>query len=119
MAFGITEKTVRVRIFPDAGNAPSFTSQGGVAGVSRVSAGLFRIALQDAYFSNVEKQATYSAGANNVDLYAQFQGIANLGTSTPATVDVALKTGAVNTDAAAAAANNHIDVTLVFEDSAA
>jgi hypothetical protein len=117
--FGIKEKTVRVRIFPDAASAPTFSSQGGIASVVLQATGLFRITFQDAYFSCVEKQATYSAAANNVDLYPQFQGMANLGTATPTTCDVALKTGATNTNAAAANANNHIDVTFTFEDSAA
>jgi hypothetical protein len=115
--FGLKEKAIRLRIFPDAANPPTFTSQGGVASVVLQATGLFRVTLQDAYYSCVEKQATYSAAANNVDLYPQFQGMSNLGTSTPVTVDVALKTGATNTNAAAAGANNHIDVTLVFEDS--
>jgi hypothetical protein len=115
--FGVNEKVITLRIFPDAANPPSFTSTGGVASVARVSAGLYRITLQDAYFSCVGKHATYMAPAATTDMYAQFQAMANLGTANPVTADVALKTGAANTEAAAANANNHIDVEMVFEDS--
>jgi hypothetical protein len=114
--FGRQRKGIELRIFPDAGNAPTFTSEGGVASVVLQATGLFRVTLQDSYARCVRKHATYSAGANNVDLYAQFQGMSNLGTSSPVAFDVALKTGATNTNAAAAAANNHIDVSLVFAD---
>lgn len=116
--FGTNEKVITLRIFPDAGNPPTFTSTGGVATVARVSAGLYRITLQDAYYSCVCKRADYSAAAATVDLYPQFQGMLNLGTGNPVTCDVALKTGSANTEAPAASGNNHIDVELVFEDSA-
>ncbi len=118
-SFGVDLKMITLRIFPDAGNTPTFTSEGGVASVALQGAGLFRVTLQDSYRSCVSKQATYSAAANNVDIYCQFQGMSNLNTTTPVTFDVALKTGATNTNAAAAAANNHIDVFILFEDSAA
>lgn len=116
--FGTNEKVITLRIFPDAANAPTFTAKDGVASVARVSAGLYRITLQDAYYSCAGKQATYSAAAATVDLYPQFQGMSNLGTANPVTVDIALKTGSANTEAPAANANNHLDVEIVFEDSA-
>lgn len=115
--FGTNEKVVRVKIFPDSSNDPSYTSQGGVASVARSAAGKFLVTLSDAYYSLVSFDATYSTSADNVDLYAQAGAVSNLGTTTAATAVVKLKTGATNTDAAAAADDNYISVTLVFEDS--
>lgn len=115
--FGTNEKVVRLKIFPDGSSTPSFTSQGGVASVALTATGKFTITLSDAYHSLVAFNATYSTSADNVDLYAQAGAVSNLGTSTPATAVVKLKTGATNTDAAAAADDNYISVELVFEDS--
>lgn len=117
LEFEIASKTVRCRIFPDSTNAPTFTSAGGVASVARSAAGKFLITLQDPYRKCREFHCSYSTAADNVDLYAQPGAVSNLGTSTDVTAVVKLKAGANNTDAAAAAADNFIDVTLVFDDS--
>jgi hypothetical protein len=117
--FGVSEKCVRLKLFPDSTGTATFTSQGGVASVARSAAGKFLITFQDAYLSLVDYQVAYSTSADNVDLYAQLGAVSNLGTSTAATAVVKLKTGATNTDAAAAAADNFISCCFVFEDSSA
>jgi hypothetical protein len=117
--FGVNEKCLRFKIFPDAGSTPTVTSQGGVASVELTAAGKFTVTFSDAYLTCVEATATYSTSADNVDLYAQLGAISNLGTSTAATAVIKLKTGATNTNAAAAATDNFISCCFVFEDSSA
>jgi len=111
-------KTVRLKLFPDSSSAPTFTSEGGVASVARSAAGKFLVTFSDAYYAVADAHCTYSTSADNVDLYAQLGAFANLATSTAATLVVKLKTGATNTDAAAAATDNYISITVTFEDSA-
>lgn len=117
--FGVAEKIIRLKIFVDAGNAPTFTTQGGVTSVVRTAAGKYTITLDDAYYSLVSFQATYVDSGDAVDVYAQPGAVANLGTSTPITAVVKTKTGATNTNPSAAGTDVYISVDLVFEDSAA
>lgn len=117
--FGVDEKAIRLKIYPDSSSTPSFTSQGGVASVALSATGKFLVTFSDAYRSNVSAQCCYSTSADNVDLYAQLGAFANLATTTAATVIVKLKTATSNTNAAAAATDNYISCDFVFEDSAA
>ena len=136
-SFGLLEKCIRLRIYAGAGSwATPFLAAGrgintnnaafgvpdgaGAAGaVTRLSAGKFQITLDDAYLKLVTAQATYAGSGDAEDLVAQVGLIGNLGTSTPTTVIVKTKTGAVNTDPGTTDANTFIAVDLVFEDSAA
>lgn len=117
--FGVQEKVVELKLFPDSTGTPTFTSAGGVASVARSAAGKFLVTFEDAYKEVSNVQCSYSTSADNVDLYAQPGAFANLGTSTAATFVVKLKTGATNTDAAAAATDNFIAISVTFEDSSA
>lgn len=116
-AFGTKPKRVDLIIYPDAGNAPTWTSTGGVASVDFTATGKYTITLQDTYRKLRAFHATYGTSADNVDLYAQAGAVANVGTTSAVTAIVKLKTGANNTNAAAAATDNRISVTLEFEDS--
>lgn len=120
MEFGVQRKIVRCKIFPNNTGTPTVSPSGadGIASVARTAAGKFTLTLQDAYRSLVGFHATFSSAADNVDLYAQAGAVSNLGTSTPATAVVKLKTGSTNTDVAADD-DTFISVTLVFEDSSA
>lgn len=118
--FGKQERQVKCKIFPNGASAASFTSQGGVASAVRSSAGKFLITGADGcnFRSLVSFQATYVDEQDNQDLLAQGGAVANLGTSSPFTAVVKLKTGATNTDNAAAGADRYISCELTFEDSA-
>ena len=119
MVFGAKPKSIDLLIFPDSTNAPTFKSTGGVKSVARSAAGKFLVTLQDPYRKLRGVHATYNTAADNVDLYAQGGVVSNEGTTSPVTVVVKLKTGATNTDAAAADPDNFISVMIDFEDSAA
>jgi len=114
---GRQERLVAAKIFPNAGSAPSFVSQGGVADVALTAAGKFTVTGIHHFARLASFQATYVDPADNVDLYAQGGAVANLGTRTPWTAVVKLKTGATNTDAGATDADRYISLDLRFEDS--
>lgn len=114
---GVQERLVSCKIFPNAGSAPSFTSQGGVASVALSAAGKFTITCNDPFYSLASFQATYVDTSDSVDLYAQGGDVSNLGTANAVTAVVKLKTGATNTNAGATDANRYISVDLCFEDS--
>jgi hypothetical protein len=123
--FGTKVKTVRLRLFPNNTGDPTFTTgdgvttaANGVASVARSAAGKFLVTLSDPYRALLNFHATFSSAADNVDLYAQAGAVANLGTSTPVTAVVKLKTGSTNTDVAAAG-DTFISIALTFEDSSA
>lgn len=118
-AFGIDLKEVNVRIYPQNAGAPVFESEGGVASVTRVSAGRFSVVLNDSYFKLRDAQVSYRDERDNADLYAQIGPVVNEGTIGPLTFDVKLKTGTANTDVAAGAGarDRCIYCTLTFEDS--
>jgi hypothetical protein len=115
---GVQERLVACKIFPNAGSAASFVSQGGVASVELSAAGKFLITCIGTHKALASFQATYVDTADNVDLYAQGGDVSNLGTTTPVTAVVKLKTGATNTNAGASDANRYISVDLRFEESA-
>jgi hypothetical protein len=114
---GRQERLVRVKVFPNSGSAPSWTSQGGVDDVALSAAGKFTITGLHHFARLVGFQATYVDTADNVDLYAQGGDVSNLGTTSAWTAVVKLKTGATNTNAGAANANRYISVDLAFEET--
>ena len=121
------ERTIRFKFFVDAGNAPTLpaalTGESGsplnnyISGVTRVSQGLFRIALSDPYLHHVVTTAQLNVNAAGQQRFAQPGPVANFGkgqASLP-TVDILVvdNAGAVQ-DPAAANANNFISGTLIL-----
>lgn len=133
MSFGIQEKVIRFRIMANGSWTTPFIAAGrgintvnsglgvadGVTSVTRLSAGKFQVTLDDAYAKIVTVQTSYSGSSDTEDLYAQGGVLANVGTSTPVTLIVKTKTGTANTDPGTTDVNTHIDVDVMFEDSAA
>lgn len=135
MTFGIQEKALNFRILAGPLSAPSWTTPvvvggpgensgnvalgvaRGVASVAQTAAGKFTVTLEDSYSKISSLQATFSCSGDAVDIYAQSGAITNLGSSTPATVVVKTKTGAVNTNPATTDTDTYISVTITFEDS--
>ena len=115
--FGLARKRIDLVFFPDAANTPVVRAPSGVASVTYTAAGKYLITLSDAYYKCVGFHATYGSQADNVDMYAQPGVVSNEGTSTPLTAVVKLKTGANNTEPAAANADQRVSVSLLFEDS--
>lgn len=112
-------RQVCLTIFPDGSSTPTFKASWGVTSVALTATGKFTVTLTGQYWKLRAGHCTYGTSADDVDLYAQLGVIANLASSSAVTVVVKLKTGATNTDAAAAGADNRICVTLEFEDSSA
>ncbi len=113
-------RQVVLTIFPDAGNAPTWKASWGVTSVAFTATGKYTITLTGGYYKLRAAHATYGTSADNVDLYAQLGVVTGLATSgSSVAVVVKLKTGANNTNAAAADADNRVCVTLEFEDSSA
>jgi len=131
--FGILEKVLRFRIVANGSWAtpiivggrgvnttfPSFGNGLGVTSVAQTAAGKFTVTLDDAYSKLVTAQATYQGSGDAEDLVAQVGVISNIGTSTPVTIVIKTKTGAVNTNPGTVDANTSINVDLTFEDSSA
>lgn len=133
--FGIDEKLIRFRIMASAGSWATPVLVGGrgsnasiagagnaeganfTGGVVRTAAGKFTVTLDDAYNKLVTAQATYQGSGDAEDLVAQIGVVSNAQTSTPLTIVIKTKTGAVNTDPATTDINTSINVDLVFEDS--
>jgi len=128
-----SEKRIVFKLFVDGANAPilaGYASAGVntsgnplnlyVASASRVSQGLFRLTLTHAYKNHVSTMAHLNVNAAGQQRFCQPGPVANVGTSTPVTVDLFVvdNTGAVQ-DPAAANANNFISGEIVFADIAA
>jgi hypothetical protein len=119
-------KRVTLRIFPNGAGQPTFSHEGGVANVTRDSAGKFLVTLTEGYYLLANCQATYQSALDNADIYAQLGDFANVhhkgglpvGTpGLPVTFFVKLKTGATNTDVGVAT-QTCIFVDVTFEDIA-
>ncbi len=104
-------------IYPDAGNAPTWAATHGVASVAFTATGKYTITLKNNFRYKRGILLGYNTAADNVDMYAQGGVVANEGTATPVTLVVKLKTGASNTNAAAADPDNFISVGFIAEDS--
>ena len=120
----IDPKRITLRIYPNGAGAPTWDAEGGVASVAYVSAGKFLVTLLEGYYKLIQAQATIQLSADNVDLLPQLGDFNNVnvnGTQVgtagqPVTFNVKMKTGAVNTDVAAATQTIvHVDV--LFEDT--
>lgn len=122
--FLVDPKLVTLRIYPNGASAPTFDSDGGVASVVLSATGKFLVTLNDSYWKVAKATAQYQDSGDAVDLYAQIGDFANvqhgpsfIGTrGQPVTFVVKLKTGATNTNAAAAA-QTCIFVEVLFEDT--
>lgn len=123
-SFLLEGKSVLLRIYPNGAGVPTFDHDGGVASVVLSATGKYLVTLNDSYFKVVKAMAQYQCAGDAVDLYAQLGDFANvqhgpsfIGTKgQPVTFVVKTKTGATNTDSAAAA-QTCIFVEVVFEDT--
>lgn len=121
--FALDPKKVTLRIFPNDTGAPTYDAEGGVASVARSAAGKFLVTLNDGYYKVIGARLAMQSAADNLDMYAQLGEFNNVyhngaqrGTAGSATTFVVkLKTGATNTDVAAAA-QTCIFVEVEFED---
>lgn len=114
------EKVIRFKFFVDAGNQPTVGTNPfnfGISSIVWVSQGLYRITLMDAYKSHVETHAQLNVNAAGQQRFCQPGPVANVGTSTAATVDILVvdNAGAVQ-NPAAANANNFISGHITFMD---
>jgi hypothetical protein len=114
------EKVIRFKFFVDAGNQPTVGTNPfnfGISSIVWVSQGLYRITLMDAYKSHVETSAQLNVNAAGQQRFCQPGPVANVGTSTAATVDILVvdNAGAVQ-NPAAANANNFISGHITFMD---
>ena len=116
-------KEIKFKFFVDAGNQPTVPAAPlnlYISSIIWVSQGLYRITLADAYKNHVATTAQLNVNAAGQQRFAQPGPVANVGTSTPATVDILVvdNAGAVQ-NPAAANANNFISGTITFIDVAA
>lgn len=117
------ERELNFRFFPNAAAAPTFVAADnqGLASVVRTSQGVYTLTLSDSYvrlmaaFCQLQINAALGVGRQ------VFIGpVANVGTSTPVTVQVIFTDGAgAVQDPPAAGANNSISVQLEFADISA
>lgn len=122
------EAVVRFKFFVDGSSAPTLAGAStsgnplnlGVASVSRVSQGLFRLTMRGSAVNHVETNAQLNVNAAGQQRFAQPGPVANVGTATAVTVDILVvdNAGAVQ-DPAAANANNFISGHVVFCETAA
>jgi hypothetical protein len=128
--FGLNEKQLSFRIIAGPATAPIWNTPvavggggtgvaRGVASVIRMATGKFLVTLEDAYAKLCSAQYSASASDDASTLAVQGGAIANVGTSTPATIVVKTKIAGVAADPATTDADTHIDIDLVFEDSGA
>lgn len=118
------QKDINFKFFVDAANAPTLAPSPlnlFVTSVIRVSQGLFRLALSDAFKNHVSTRPFLNVNAAGVARWAQ-PGPVVLGTgSTPSTtIDILIvdNAGAVQ-DPPAANANNFVEGVITFCDIAA
>lgn len=117
------ERRVCYKFFPDAGNQPSVPTSPlnmFISSIVWVSQGIYRITLRGTYVNLVSHTPVMNVNATGVARYAQGGPVANVGTSTPVTVDVLVVdgSGAVQ-NPPAANANNFISGEIVFADTSA
>jgi hypothetical protein len=116
------EKRIAFKFFVDAGNQPTVPTNPlnlYISSIVWVSQGLYRITLAGAYKNHVSTTAQLNVNATGQQRWCQPGPVANVGTSTAATVDILVvdNTGAVQ-NPAAANANNFISGEIVFCDVA-
>lgn len=117
------EKRIFYKFFPDAGNQPTVPTGPlnlYISSIVWVSQGLYRITLDHSAVNIVSHRPVLNVSAASVERWAQPGPVANVGTSTPVTLDVLI----VDNDAAvqnppAANADNFVSGEIVFCDTAA
>jgi len=103
---------------PNGSSALDATQRKGLGfTVSRTSAGLFKVQLNDKYSDIVSAVATYQ-GPAAIDLVAQIVLIVASNSTTAASVEIRLLAAAVATDAAANA-NSRVNFVIAVRNSAA
>lgn len=116
------EKRIYFKVTLDGSSAPTLAASPanlGIASVSRVSQGLFRLTLAHAYKTHVATLPNLNVNATGQARFAQGGPVANVGTSSAATVDILIVDGSGNVqDPAAANANNFLQGVIVFADTA-
>lgn len=114
---GKRRRRLDITFFPAGVAAPTFNAAQarGVASITRTGVGTFLITLEDAYRVLVSKSASIQLAAA-ADIGVQFGTIANVGTSSPPTIEVRTVTAAAPADVAANA-NNSVSVKLDFNDT--
>lgn len=116
------EKRIAFKFTVDGASAPALVSSprnAYVTSVVRVSQGLFRLTLVGSAVHHVHTAVALNVAGAGVARWAQPGPIANVGTSTPLTVDILIvdNAGAVQ-DPAAAVANNFVSGEIVLCDTA-
>jgi hypothetical protein len=116
------EKRITFIFYPDAGNAPTVPTAPlnlHIDSIEYVSTGVFRITLQHAYKNHVMTKAQVNGAITGVARYAQGGPVANVGTATPATVDIVIVDGSGSpANMAAAATDSFVSGEIVFCDTA-
>jgi hypothetical protein len=117
------EKRIAFKFFPDAGNQPTVPTAPHnlhIASIAWISTGVFRITLTHAYKNHVATLAQVNGAITGVARFAQGGPVANVGTATPATVDIVIVDGSgTPSDMAAAASSSFVSGEIVFCDTAA
>jgi hypothetical protein len=116
------EKRIAFKFFPDAGNAPTVPTAPHnlhIASIEYVSTGVFRITLSHAYKNHVVTYAQVNGAITGVARFAQGGPVANVGTSTAATVDIVIVDGSGNpANMVAADDDSFVSGEIVFCDTA-
>lgn len=116
-SLALRQKEIHCKFLAATAGATLVTaSSRGVASVARDSAGKFTITLVDAHRTGLTPKLALQNNSDATDLYLQFAGYGNLGTSTATTITIRIKKGSTNTDMSSHS-NNAVYVTGVFEDS--
>ncbi len=113
---GISLVQVHFTFFPNGASDPvaaDIRDPGYTVASITYASGIYTVTLRDTWARLVGKQVSYQNQATNVDMYAQFGEI----DLTAKTVKIQMKTGATNTQPAAANANHSVSVTLTFQES--
>jgi hypothetical protein len=119
---GAMLRAVPVRVRLDAANDGVLLSNPGglVLSCVHTATGLYTFNLKNTWRKLRSCQPHYAAAGDTTDLYAQADDDpGNLGSSTPVTMVVRLKTGDTNTDPPATPNGGVLDVLFLFEDSGA
>ena len=115
-------KEISFKFTVDAGNAPALAANPlnmWVSSVSRVAQGQYRLTLTHAFKNHVRTECMLNVGAAGTARWAQPGPVANVGTSTPVTVDIFIvdNAGAAQ-NPPAAATDNYVSGVVVFSDIA-
>ena len=117
------EKRIAFKFFPDAGNAPSVPTAPHnlhIDSIEYVSTGVFRITLVHAYKDHVVTYGQVNGAITGVARFVQGGPVANVGTATPATVDIVIVDGSGSpANMAAAGDDSYVSGEIVFLDTAA